>query len=140
MYTVLTNITFSQIPSGSYPARNKTIIYNFVNEFEASDSWADLTNKAKITIPKNVYVRDENGKAVSLSGTNVNVGGFDLQVPLFLKGDKVTIRYGYRYFDKAGNEVSPMVTVFEGYISLVSSKKPIVLECEDNMWKFINNS
>ena len=135
MYRVLSNITFIQQPSATFPTRTKTLIYNFAHQYEAADSWADLTNKAKITLPKNVYVRDATGKAVPLSGTNVNIGGFDSAVPLFLKGDQVTIMHGYRYFDSRGNEVSPMVTIFQGFISNVTSKKPIELECEDNMFK-----
>ena len=50
-------------------------------------------------------------------------------------GDKVKIEWGYIYFDQRGNEVSPTVTVFEGYISNVTSKKPFVLQIENNMWK-----
>lgn len=142
MLRVLTNITFVQQPRPAYLTRNKTLVYNFCHSYEAEDSWADLTNKAKIILPKNVYVKGANGKPVALGGTNVNIGGFDTQVPLFLKGDQVTIRAAYRYFDKQQNEVvapqdssGGMAIVFQGFISAVSSKKPIELECEDNMWK-----
>lgn len=135
MYRVVTNITFTQQPTTDFPNRKSVLRYDFVAEYEASDSWEDLTNKAKITLPKNVYVRDGNGKLVSLAGPGVNIGGFSTNVPLFLRGDKVTIEGGYRYYENSGNEVLKTSVLFTGYISQVTSKQPIVLECEDNMWK-----
>lgn len=140
MYRVLSKITFVQQPSGSFPSRNKTIIYDFVHSYEAESSWKDLTDKAKIILPKNVYVRDSTGKLISLgaplgSPDNVNIGGFSSTTPLFMRGDQVTIAAGYAYFDSRGNEVFPVNTIFEGFISQVTSKKPVELECEDNMWK-----
>lgn len=140
MYRVLTRTTFIQQPSTNFPTRTKTLIYNFIHSYEADDSWKDMTNKAKIILPKNVYVRDETGALVSMgaligSPDNVNIGGFSGTAPFFLRGDKVTIEAGYAYFDARGNEVFPMNTVFQGFISQVTSKKPIELECEDNMWK-----
>lgn len=135
MYIVVTNITLTQQPTDDFPNRKSTLNYDFVSEYESSDSWADLTNKAKITLPKSVYVRDGAGQLVSLSGPNINIGGFSTNVPLFLKGDKVTIEGGYKYFDIQGNEKRTTSILFTGYISQVTSRKPIVLECEDNMWK-----
>lgn len=135
MYIVVTYITFVQQPTADYPTRTSTLKFDFVTEYEAMDSWAELTNKAKITLPKSVYVRDAAGKLVSLSGSTVNIGGFSTNAPLFLKGDKVTIEGGYRYFDIQGNQKTTTSTLFTGYISQVTSKKPVVLECEDNMWK-----
>lgn len=135
MYIVVTNITFTQQPTVDFPNRKAVLNYDFVTEYEADDCWVNLTNKAKIIIPKSVYVRDGAGKLVPLTGPNVNIGGFSTNVPLFLKGDKVTIEGGYRYFDKLGNEKTTTSILFTGYISQVTSKKPIVLECEDNMWK-----
>jgi hypothetical protein len=128
------NITFTQQPTEAFPSRKKKLIFNFVNKFEATDSWQDLTNTAKITLPKNIYVRDESGRLISLAGTNMNIGGF-IDAPLFLRGDKVTIESGYRFFDLQGNDKLQTSIFFEGYISKVSSKKPFVVECEDNMWK-----
>jgi len=135
MYRVVTNIKITQQPTADFPNRKSVLLLDFVTEYEASDTWTDLTNKAKITIPKNIYVRNGNGGLVSLSGPAVNVGGFSSNVPVFLRGDKVTIEGGYRYKSKSGNDVLKTSVLFTGYISQVSSKKPIVLECEDNMWK-----
>jgi hypothetical protein len=140
MFRVLSTITFVQQSSATFPMRNTTLTYNFCHSFEIESSWKNLTDKAKIILPKNVYVLDSTGKPVSLgalvgSPDNVNIGGFSTTVPLFLRGDQVTIQDGYAYFDSRGNEVFQMDTVFQGYISQVTSKKPIELECEDNMWK-----
>jgi hypothetical protein len=135
MFRVVTRITFVQQPNADFPARNKTLTYNFANSYETSDSWRSLTNTCNITIPKNVYVKDATGKLVNLGGTTVNIGGFGVNAPLFLRGDKVTVEAGYRFFDAAGNEKLLTSTWFTGYIRNVGSKKPIVLECEDNMYK-----
>lgn len=135
LFREIIKTTFVQVPTANFPTRNKTLVFNSLNEYEADDSWKDLTNKAKIILPKNVYVKDATGRSVPLSGTNVNIGGFDNNAPLFLKGDTCTISTGYRYFDHQGNEITPMNTVFSGFISQVTSKKPIDLQLEDNMWK-----
>lgn len=134
MYRVVTKITFVQVANADFPTRNRTLIFNFVNEFEADDSWQSMTNTCKITIPKNIYIRDATGKLVSLAGTNVNIGGFSPNEPLFLRGDKMTLEAGYRFYDKAGNEKLLTSVLFSGYIRTVGSKKPITLECEDNMY------
>jgi hypothetical protein len=128
----VTKITFEQRPSDAFPNRTKKFVFGFATDYEASDSWTDLTNKAKITVPKNTYVRDENGKRVGLG--NLNGGGFSLKDPLFMRGDHVTIEDGYKYRNKKGNEVQEVNTIFRGFISNVGAKKPIELECEDNMW------
>lgn len=135
MYRVVTRITFVQQPNADFPNRNRTLIYNFASQYETTDSWRSLTNTCQITIPKNVYVRDANGKLVNLSGTTVNIGGFGNNAPLFMKGDQVTVEAGYRFYDAFGNEKLLTSTWFTGYIRNVGSKKPIVLECEDNMYK-----
>jgi hypothetical protein len=135
MYRVATKISIVQQPSSSNSSRNKNLIFNFVNEYESEDSWKDFTNKAKITLPKSLYYRNENGKLMPLDGTNINIGGFSDMPPLYLKGDKVVIESGYRYFDNSGKEILASSIIFKGFISNVSSKKPVTLECEDNMWK-----
>jgi hypothetical protein len=134
MFTVLSKITFIQQPSTTFPSRSKTIIYNFAHDYTTSSSWRDLTDDGEITLPKNVYYLDETGNKVSAAGTNVNIGGFSSNPPLFLCGDKVTIEWGYAYYDKAGNEVAPLVQIFTGYISEVGSKKPFVIKVQDNMY------
>ena len=134
MYRVITKITFNQHPTEAFPQRKGTIVYNFCNEFDFQSTWQNLTDAGTITLPKNVYIIDKSGKRVPLGGTNVNIGGFSESIPTFLLGDKVKIEWGYAYYDKGGNEISPMQIIFEGYISSVTSKKPFILEIQDNMY------
>lgn len=128
MFRCVTEIKFQQVEKNN-DRRNLSFTFDFVNEFEANDSWVDLTNQCNITFPKNIYVRDSNNNLFPLGGTVS-----DKQVNnLFKRGDKVEVAFGYIYY-KGNNEVLDMATIFKGYVSLVTSKKPIVLECEDNMW------
>lgn len=138
MYRVVTNVTIVQVPRSTFPTRNKTLFFDFVVDISSSDNWRDFTNEAKITLPKNLYVRNEFDKLVPISGTNNPIGGFN-GVPLVMRGDKITIDFGYRYFDK-DKEVLQWTNdgkgghLFDGYISEVTSKKPIEIKAEDNFW------
>lgn len=134
MYRVLTQITFTQQPTRDFPGRSGVIVYKFCNAFEFTSTWQNLTDAGTITLPKNVYVTDKSGRRYSLGGTNVNLGGFSETVPTFLLGDRVVIQWGYARFDSRGNEISPLQTIFEGFITGVTSKKPFVLEIQDNMY------
>lgn len=136
MFRVISNITISQQPSTAFPNRKTVINLDFCNSYEASDSWRDLTNNGKLIIPKNLYFRDQFGKLRPLAGTNVNVGGFSSNDPLVLRGDKVSIVSGYKYFatKNAARETTNTNTIFTGYISKVGSKIPIEMQLEDNMW------
>jgi hypothetical protein len=134
MYRVITKITFTQQPTASFPGRKGSIIYNFCHDFDFQSSWQNLTDAGTITLPKNVYITDKTGKRISFGGTNVNIGGFSNEEPTFLLGDKVTIQSGYAYYDQRGNEISPLQTIFNGYVSAVTSKKPFVIEIQDNMY------
>jgi hypothetical protein len=126
MLRAVTEVEFLQKGDG----RNLGFSFDFVHEFEASDTWVDLTNQCKITFPKNVYVKNQQGQLISLGGTNP-----DVQVnSLFHRGDYVSISMGYYRYSDSGVETKEVATVFQGYISKVTSKKPIQLECEDNMW------
>lgn len=134
MLIVTTKIFINQTPSIAFPTRNGEFFFDFVCEFESSDSWRDFTNECKITLPKNIYYTDRSGRKVNLGNTSTNIGGLNGNTPSFLKGDEVTLISGYKYFIK-GQEITDTAIIFEGFISKVSSKKPFVLECEDNMWK-----
>lgn len=141
MLRTVINITIiQQTQIKDRPVRNKTMFFDFVHEFTCTDSWRDFTNDGTVTVPKNLYVRDANNKLVPLFGTNVNIGGFT-DSPLLMRGDKVIIDYGYRYFFK-GREIfegtydtAKDEHLFEGWISEVTSKKPIQFKIEDNFWK-----
>ena len=134
MLRPVTYIKIEQQPSVDFPKRTTVLNFDFVTHFEANDNWRDLTNKGKITLPKNLYFRDENSKLQPLAGTKINIGGFSSAAPLFLRGDKVTIIAGYKYYNKDHIEVEETELFFTGYISKVGSKTPIELEIENNMW------
>ena len=125
MVRCITEVSFTQLTNG----RNLAFTFDFVNVFEASDTWVDLTNQGKITFPKNIYVRDAQKNLLPLGGTQPDKRLNEL----FQRGDKVEISYGY-YIYENGNETKVLSKIFSGYISRVTSKKPIQLELEDNMW------
>jgi len=127
MVRAVTEITITASPESN---RAFKFTFNFCNNFEALDSWVDLTNQAKIVFPKNIYVNDNN-RLIPLGGTNTD----KLVNNLFRRGDQVTINFGYYTYDN-GNEYldMPSEPIFKGYISKVNSKIPIEIECEDNMW------
>ena len=88
-----------------------TFFFDYVTDIEITSSWQDLTDKAKIVIPRRLRW---DGKPITNSDT-----------PLIKRGDKVTIDLGYDYnFQR----------VFEGYVSKVHPKTPLEIECEDAMW------
>lgn len=135
MFVCITNIFFDQAASTSFPNRNAEIFLDFVCEYEAADNWEDLTNQAKITLPKNLAYKDTNSRPINIGNSDSNIGGFSSNPPTFLRGDQVTLISGYRFVNGSGQEITDTATLFTGFISKVSSKKPFVLECEDNMWK-----
>lgn len=141
MLRCFTNITIIQTPSDIWPTRKGALIFTFCQEIESDDSWRELTNKGTVTLPKNVKVRDQFGNLVQLAGTNANFGGFSSNPPFILRGDEISIEAGYRYFDTRGHERTIFMgtktnrILYTGFVSKVTSKKPFVLEMEDNMWK-----
>lgn len=132
MLTCITNIYIVQQPNKTFPNRTASFFFDFACEWEAADDWEDFTNQAKVTLPKNIYYTDRNGNKINLGNTLTGIGGFN-GTPSFMRGDTIQIISGYEYFSN-GNKVIDTATIFSGYISKVSSKKPFVLECEDNMW------
>lgn len=126
MFRCATEIKFTQVPKNG-DGRNLSFTFDFVNEFECSDTWVDLTNQCSITFPKNIYVRDSNNNLFPLGGTVKQKQLKDL----FQRGDKMEISFGYYKKNNIDLDISQC---FKGYVSKVTSKKPIQLECEDNMW------
>jgi len=126
-------IQVTQVPTTDYPQRNSSIMLSFLNKYEITDGWENLTTSARVVIPKQVTVIDANTQQpITLQGTNKNIGG--QSNPLFLKGDQVVISAGYWYNDIHGVEQQNAPQLFSGYITRVTSKTDITLECENNMW------
>ncbi len=122
-----------QVPSKAYANRNKTISFDFCEEFNWKTSCKNMTDKGSITFPKNLFYKDENGQSKPFNGDRVNVGGFNSS-PLFLRGDKVELKAGYSYVNTSGAQITETATIIDGYISKVNAGVPIQLEVEDNMW------
>lgn len=91
--------------------------FTFVNEIEIENNFENLTDKCKITIPRNIKL---NGKDLVI--------GEDSE---FKVGDKVIIKIGYDGTNK---------TAFIGYITKISINLPLVFECEDSMWLLKKNT
>jgi len=122
MLRPITNITIT--------TATKTLFFDFVNHWEFSNNWEDLSAQGKIVFPKNIYVRDTaTNKRYPLFGKNIATG------EMFKKGDKVKIQSQYVYFDENLNEKrTPLTTIVEGFISNVKIEMPVTLEFEDNMY------
>jgi len=122
MLKPITNITIT--------TATKTLFFDFVNHWEFSNNWEDLSAQGKIVFPKNIYVRDTaTNKRYPLFGKNKATG------EMFKKGDKVKIQSQYVYFDENLNEKrTPLTTIVEGFISNVKIEMPVTLEFEDNMY------
>lgn len=105
MLRLQSKITFASKTDGT------EIVFDFVNQVEIETSYENLTDTAKITIPRKLNF---DGKPIAV--------GVD---SIFKRGDSVKIELGY---------FPDLRTVFDGYISKVNPKTPIVLECEDKMF------
>lgn len=105
MLRLQSKITFASKTDGT------EIVFDFVNQVEIETSYENLTDTAKITIPRKLNF---DGKPIAV--------GVD---SIFKRGDTVKIELGY---------FPDLRTVFDGYISKVNPKTPIVLECEDKMF------
>jgi len=118
--------------------RDKKYSFNFVNEVEITSTWANQTDTAKIVFPKKVYFYNEFTKK-NETWSDKNIIGGDSTPPLIMRGDKVKITLGYRYFRKidriyTDNAEPDQTTEFEGYVTKVNPRVPIEIECEDSMW------
>ena len=128
-----TEITIQQITNSVERNGNFIIIkFNFCHSFEVEETWTSLTNKGKLTLPKNVYIIDgKTGDKKTLYGTS-DPNKFITN--LFMRGDAVTITSGYYMYDMRGIEYLDVTGVYSGFITKVGSKLPIELDLEDNMW------
>jgi len=90
--------------------------FNFCNEVEINSSWENLTDTAKITIPKNIRFKKDG------IFTDAITAGSDA---LWKRGDSVSLSLGY-------DDVN--ASIFSGVITKISPKFPMVFECQDNMY------
>ena len=88
-------------------------VFNWINYIEISKSYEHLTGTAKVILPKRI--------------TDTGLELFSGALPIFERGDNVLIEGGYfpnRY------------TLFEGFVSKVSARIPVEIDCEDYMYLF----
>ena len=94
MLRLNSKITFTSKATGD------EIVFDFVNNVEINTSYENLTDTAKITLPRKLNF---DGKPIVVGVTS-----------LFKRGDKVKIELGY---------FPNLRTVFNGYIGLITQKK-----------------
>ena len=139
-----TLITIEQQTNSAYPTRggkgvSQTFLMDFVNSGEIVNSWQNLTDTAKIKIPRNIYVNNETSNPLNFGSdpnkVGLNLYGGTATPPLFMRGDKIKIKLGFYYNNFDGTESLEVNEVFSGYITKIKNRVPIEIDCEDEMWK-----
>lgn len=92
--------------------------FNVVNSIEINNSVESLTDTAKITLPREFKNAKQNNAGLSLARKNI--------LDYIKIGDPVTIESGYN---------GDLEVEFTGYVSSIHADIPLVIECEDEMWK-----
>ncbi|WP_438710864.1 hypothetical protein ACSTS3_19695 [Aquimarina muelleri] len=98
----------ARITLPAYEGRRELTI-NQVSAITTETSFKQLTDRATVTLPRNVRFFDKHKVR-----------------DIFRRGAPIKIEFGYN---------GDYVTEFEGYITQVSAGIPIVITCEDEMWK-----
>ncbi len=113
MLKPISNTTITQ-PGGD------VYILKQIAKIEIKKSRDTLTNTAKITLPRNIKLFENNRK------TDLN--------SLLLRGSKVLIQLGYEQDYTAGTIDAGLKTEFEGYITELGATIPVEINCQDEMW------
>lgn len=80
----------------------------FVNDVEVVSGWEQITDTAKIVMPGAVKLNKDELRS------------------LIAPGDKVEIHLGYD---------DNLLKIFAGYVTGISTKVPVAITCEDEMWQ-----
>lgn len=91
--------------------------FNFVNDIEITSTWENLTDTAKIKIPKALRLKKDG------IVDDVITAGPDA---LWKRGDPVQINLGY-------NDI--LDSRFTGVITKIKPNRPLEFDCEDLMWR-----
>ena len=127
-------IVITQVPTAEIPERNKIFYIDFLVDFEINENITNLTNTAKVTMPKKVdVVILKSAKEI----TNMTTSVIDSITPyldkkLFRYGDKIQIYASY--LDLQVPESFKANLLFDGYITKVSNETPLTIEADDNMY------
>lgn len=134
-FRLYTSIEITQQKNSVDSLRDKVFTIDFVKELEIKSSWQNLTDTAKIKLPRNVIVQDDTHGTNNWSLKNIYNSNNGAS-PLFMRGDKIKITLGYWHDSMDGSdEILETDEVFIGYISKISNRMPIEIDCEDEMWK-----
>jgi hypothetical protein len=93
------------------------IIFDFVNDIEIEESWENLTDTARVVVPRKLSF---NGKPIAIGSEAI-----------FKRGLSIKIEQGYD---------DNLKVVFDGFISKVHLSLPITLDCEDKMYLLKKNT
>lgn len=95
----------------------------FLTELNIDSSYDNLTDQAKLIIPKKIrYVKEDGTEADSITrGSN----------PLFKTGDEVKISLGYN---------GQLTQIFKGFISGIRQKFPLQFDLQDEIYQLKKNS
>jgi len=99
--------------------------FDFVTDIEIVSSWDMLTDTCTITIPKKLRYRGSDGEAKKyiVRGTEA----------IFKRGNEVRVDAGY-YPSPEFGEIPVYNTIFEGFVTEISPKRPITIQCEDSAY------
>lgn len=117
MLRLYSNIKITSATNGSVSQFSNVIEFNFVNEASTEESWENLTDYFKLVFPRNI---NRNGENI-FSGENA----------LLKRGDEIEVSLGY---------YPNLERVFKGHIVDISSKLPLEIKCQDDMYLLKNTN
>lgn len=141
MLGVQTKIIISQNSSTQYPNRNKEFEFNFMASGSGNSAWEHLTDVFTLVLPRKIYFKDGTGGKVTTWDKEPIYGNPNVQ-PLLLRGDSVSVEWGYSFFKSddginfdRNTIITQVVKRFDGFITRIKNSTPFEIECRDNMYK-----
>jgi hypothetical protein len=141
MLGIVNKITITQVSTAQHPGRTKKFEFSFLTDGNAQSTWAHLTDTMTIVMPRRLYFKDISTGKVTTWDKEPIYGNPNVQ-PLLLRGDAVSVEWGYSYFKPTQGSgfdrnviVTQMAKRFDGFITRIKNKTPFEIECRDNMYK-----
>jgi hypothetical protein len=98
---------------------NKKISFDYANQLEVKTSRKNLTDTATVKVAKKMYWK---GKPLT---------------DFVGRGDEIEIECGYLSPSQGrGADSQGLQRVFKGYLTEIENSYPLVLKCENEMWRF----
>lgn len=104
--------------------REKIFVVNFCNNYEINNSYDNLTDTAKVVLPRKIKIAEYTSR------NSEPIYTYQIDKKLIKYGDKIQITGGY--FKKDGTIYSEKL--FDGFITKVSFQTPITIEAENYMY------